>query len=1550
MAKKKKKQKLNIPFLVTIVLTSGGVVGLAGFLILRQGRAAGAETARDKALELYNAGQIQEAYDELSRVAHRLNTDSEAMMLYYRAGMYLTSFDNEKYRLANAALFRVISQSPQFLPALNEQLKIQKSGIERGDVRQASLDELDRSALAILAIDPKHIEAIEARALVTVSRMRQTLTQQTSATFAAAAEELEKTAADHPQSVELPFQAINARLGQAERSRAEQPTVELPQDIVDTLSAALASIDQQLARVDDASISSNDRNEINLRSINSLRFIAAFYQRDQEKQKEISDRIEVAIRKSVEIAKPEDENFELVLSNAGGLLQTIRRLDESEAAFKKMKEGRPQSWMGRLLLADHYRRTGRLDDAIRELEVDLQPSIDLYGLDGVMFRQVFNVEAMIQRAFLRLMKIQSIPAAERAPLRALIETDLQRASAERGEQNAALLRIRAGLAEIDGNLTGATQMLSRAIDLVPSDASQGRDEELRNELRLQMAQISLRMNQTGKARELLESVARETNNPGARLMLAEILLRDRLIPEARTQLQEILKVDPNNNNAKLLIVPTLETPEERKAALDALPEGDAKQITEKFRVAASIRQLDEAVRLGEAALVQSPGDKTVSLLLAELYSGTDRGTDARRILDNAIVKQPGDEQLKFARQRLDVTTQEQATQLAQQQVASIEDPFLRKVAESQLAAQAGDDARAEALLVEADALDTNRTGAAAERLFVQFALTNQFDKARTWLERLKQLNTDQAGGRIYEGRLLLAQGRSEEALALARTLIAELPGYAQPHLLMGLVQQATGRFSESLNSFNEALKLQPRNVEALRGAVSMYERLGRQAEAKPLVDRGISIDPNDAFFVDKRLNLELYAGNAESVIEPRSKLVEMFPGNPLNRLRLAEALEVSAVRRANAGNNDGAAELWRAAQQVYGNAMRDFPGSIEFVDGYARMSAATGDFAAGRRMYEASQARESFTTNPQFALRFANFLTLGGENSDAETLLRDFLAKTDSDEVRVRLVQMLMADRRGDEALKVLEGRTDKASTNLRIDLLLGAGRFDEARAEAERQLAENRSPATLMVAALVDGRSGDPARIDRAQGYLDEALRADASNMQARFMRARVLTSKKPVPIDDIIADLEAVRSAEPGNAEARLLLADMYNRSGRRDDYLRELETASLENPADKRLTTAAVDALSAQNPPRHADMRRILDRAIQQPALANDPDLWLTRAKLLAATGEADAAIDAARNGRKFANDSRSSRAFFFELLNVLGRYQDVIKDSEPLLASAEPADLYLRVARGIAEANLKNRENAAREFEQAYAMAAETGNESSVSLVANAIAVHLGADEALKRIEPRAATDRRWKLFAAELHRNKRDFPQAMTLFEQVIADPAATPNELASAYRSLGTLCLMIDPPQNRRAVELFTKLIEIVPTDLMALNNLAYALTLPGGGGTPEQALAISQQAYELMQRQGAADAYILDTHGWNLVQAGRVEEGIVILQNALGIQKLPESHYHLGEAYLRVNRPQDAADQFKNSLDLIETLRQNQQTFDADLPRRVNDALSRAQAAGATP
>ena len=119
---------------------------------------------------------------------------------------------------------------------------------------------------------------------------------------------------------------------------------------------------------------------------------------------------------------------------------------------------------------------------------------------------------------------------------------------------------------------------------------------------------------------------------------------------------------------------------------------------------------------------------------------------------------------------------------------------------------------------------------------VQAALRLRPDSGEAHLARAQHL---------YRGYLDYDQARAEIAIA-QRTL----PNASLPFQLLGYIDRRQGRWNESAHAFERAIELDPRNFNALQQISLSYRNLRRFPEAIAVLDRALTIVPQD---VDMRV-------------------------------------------------------------------------------------------------------------------------------------------------------------------------------------------------------------------------------------------------------------------------------------------------------------------------------------------------------------------------------------------------------------------------------------------------------------------------------------------------------------------------------------------------------------------------------------------------------------------------------------------------------------------------------------------------------------------------
>ena len=180
--------------------------------------------------------------------------------------------------------------------------------------------------------------------------------------------------------------------------------------------------------------------------------------------------------------------------------------------------------------------------------------------------------------------------------------------------------------------------------------------------------------------------------------------------------------------------------------------------------------------------------------------------------------------------------------------------------------------------------------------------------------------------------------------------------------------------------------------------------------------------------------------------------------------------------------------------------------------------------------------------------------------------------------------------------------------------------------------------------------------------------------------------------------------------------------------------------------------------------------------------------------------------------------------------------------------------------------------------------------------------IGPDEVILRLRTRAVRRKedRVKLMIARLQATKGDNDAAIKTTEQVLAreDDLLPADREYAAWRFGAMLYLVTNQPD--KSTKYYEKLLKTSPDDMISLNNMACLLAETVQPPRPQEGVQYAEHAYRITLANGRKDPVVMDTYGWLLVLAGRVDEGIEKLRDANDIRQMPDIHYHLGEAYIR--------------------------------------------------
>lgn len=490
---------------------------------------------------------------------------------------------------------------------------------------------------------------------------------------------------------------------------------------------------------------------------------------------------------------------------------------------------------------------------------------------------------------------------------------------------------------------------------------------------------------------------------------------------------------------------------------------------------------------------------------------------ARKALDAAGKRDPGDPvQVEIALLRGDVEL-------------AAKDGTAALVAFKQ-ALQLSNDARAHFGLARAYELGGD-AAAARKEVDATLAASPQHPGALTMRARLGGVTSDEAQAQADLAKVLEGPGRAK----------ASPDELSRAYAAKAWVSLERGAASEAHEAFAQAVKINPRNVDALNGEGRLLLSEGRFTEALARFDTALQNDPgtpetiaNDA---EAKIALERLADAKQQLLDAKGK----FPKSQPILLLLGKVEQ-------KLGNNDAAEVVLRSAVSFVDPARRDavmpFVALSELLSARGRVSDATAVLDDAKKKLPASAALDR---------AFGEVAEIQGEYDTAIGLYKTAIGKDAKDVV-----------------------------THFRLAVVLRRVRkFDEAGAELDRVAAVDKDyPGLSLERGLLFEESGDVQKaIEQFKGALAKA--PDDPDLQLRVGSAYVVIGRP----DDALPMLRKVLEKRPTSAEAHHYIGRALMLRGRAEqvDALRYLKRAVDLDPNRAEfhvyLAWAANDAQPAQ-----------------------------------------------------------------------------------------------------------------------------------------------------------------------------------------------------------------------------------------------------------------------------------------------------------------------------------------------------------------------------------
>ena len=819
-------------------------------------------------------------------------------------------------------------------------------------------------------------------------------------------------------------------------------------------------------------------------------------------------------------------------------------------------------------------------------------------------------------------------------------------------------------------------------------------------------------------------------------------------------------------------------------------------------------------------------------------------------------------------------------------------------------------------------------------------------------------------------KALLLQGDYERVLKETQQ---EEDGIASaPELLSarGIAQLSLGSIDAAKISFNEALAKSPGFPNALLGQARIAAAVHDIATASGLVDQALKKLPRDLDGLLVKGDLLRLANDNEAALVVYQKVTAYYPDNITARLNIA-AIYLTL------------SQYDKVAQQVDA-VLKMAPQSPTAFYLQGLMEFKKQNYVKARAAVE--EALRALSTHLPSRLLGGSIEYVLGNYPEAEQHLRYVLSATPGNiYARKLLTVILLRNRQTPRAISVLlpalnEAPEDPALLALAGEAFMQNNEFDKAAVYYAK--AANNEPknvplrTALGVSLLAAGES------DRAVLELESAIGLDRKSSEANILQ--VMTRISQGDFENAGRALQSLEKQQPDNPVTYNFKAAIFIGQKKYGEARSALEQALRLSPSffpaiinlaqldlrdgKPKVARQRFDALLQKEP---GNLQALLALASMGDGLgANPGDIlsWLIRArngnpgsiqpilmlsKYYLAAGDARKSMGLAKEAQAMSPDNA-------DVLDMLGRAQMAVGENNSAvttysrLVSLQPQSPMALVNLANAQIGSQNPPGASFSLQKALELEPHLV-EAQVSLAM--IEARAGRiSEAMRivsQVRGQQSSLSAGIVLEGDVRMVEKKYSQAVTLYEKAFA-LAGTADVVVKMHEALlkdakfdeaeATLVSWIsNHPEDISmrvylaneslkiknytiAIEQYEWVIKRQPNNVLSLNNLAWAYQL----NKDPRALGVGERAYDLSTH----DPLIMDTYGWMLVNHGKVEKGLDLLQRASALAPdQPEIRYHYAVALVKSGKDENAR------IELEQTQKDKKQLPEAtDLLKRLNN------------
>jgi len=185
-----------------------------------------------------------------------------------------------------------------------------------------------------------------------------------------------------------------------------------------------------------------------------------------------------------------------------------------------------------------------------------------------------------------------------------------------------------------------------------------------------------------------------------------------------------------------------------------------------------------------------------------------------------------------------------------------------------------------------------------------FAARNNFESSVSSFKRAYELSPSDVQPMVALVRTYLRAGKTKDALAFMKSVVAASPNNLDAHLLLGQLYLQAGEKDAALQSFRSVIERDPKNMSAYQNLFSLYLGDRRYEEADKIIGQGLAAVPNDFGLRLSRASLLELTGKIDEAINLYEVLIKEKPSSEIVANNLASLLtdyrtDQASLKRAN---------------------------------------------------------------------------------------------------------------------------------------------------------------------------------------------------------------------------------------------------------------------------------------------------------------------------------------------------------------------------------------------------------------------------------------------------------------------------------------------------------------------------------------------------------------------------------------------------------------------------------------------------------------------------